>query len=317
MERSKQLVIYKENIQTDLKKIFILPVTSMLMLAGCDTKNPAGGGPIPGPPPAPMDIVLHDVFTEDFTEETSSYLNYGYRASRDDFRYFPGVPSLSERQTDIMMLRIDPADAAGITRGAEIISKDHTFYGTYSVRLRLPDIRKAQPHAGIVTGCSVYGCDDAHGLREIYMEWLAADPTLVYAGIRTGTEAKPYETGKVLRVADSVKGFDASKKFYTYGFDWNPEGITWWVIDPEDNGMTELWTLDSGDVPGDGQVAGGIPAVPGRYRLNYWHSKLKAAENIPASTEAPKYPYELEIDRISYRPSAGTGMHRQEKHAGR
>ncbi|MDE6148117.1 MAG: glycoside hydrolase family 16 protein [Bacteroidales bacterium] len=292
MERRKQLVI--------------LLNVSLLLISGCgDTIVPSGSGGNGTCPPT-ENIVLHDKFTENFSEETSEFFDFRYRTSRDDFRYFPGVPSLSERNTDIMMLRIDPSDAAGAARGCEIMSKDHTFYGTYSVRLRVPDIRKAQPDAGIVAGLAAYRNDDSSGLGEIYFEWLAADPTIIYAGTRTGSLAKPHETGKTLKPADVINGFDASAQFHTYGFDWKPDKVIWWILNPENKEKVVLMEHDGKEFSKERMSRGGIPAAPAQFRLNFWHSKLKPAENRPTSVEPPKYPYELEIDWMSYVPYAET-----------
>lgn len=285
----------------NLKKTIILTGVSLLLLAGCEgTADPDSSGKIPSP--RPTEVTLHDKFTENFSEPESDIFNCRYRTSRDDFRYFPGVPSLSERNTDIMMLCIDPADAAGEARGAEILSKDYTFYGSYSARIRVPDIRKVQPHTGVVAGFSAHNVDNGYGMGQIYFEWLIADPSTVYVGTRTGSETKPDESGIAVRMTEKMKGFDASSGFHTYGFDWRPDSITWWILNPENDGKTVLWKFEGGKVSSGNLSGNGIPVIPGRYRMNYWHSKLRFPESIPAAVEAPGYPYELEIDQMSYEP---------------
>ncbi len=120
---------------------------------------------------------LSGAFTEPFDKPSSEYFDINYRTSGDDFRYFPGVGSPSEKGTDIMLFRIDPEDPAGAGRGPEVISKELTHYGTYSARIRIPDVTKVQPNVGAVVGYFTYNViDNEGGLSEIDFEWLIADP---------------------------------------------------------------------------------------------------------------------------------------------
>ena len=273
---------------------------TLILAAGCEEKplpsdpeNNENGGGQKDPPEIvdpPKDVPLHEKFTEDFSDTASEFFTFNYRTTRDDFRYFSGFPSLSEKKTKILMLRIDPSDAAGAGRGPEIISKDHTSYGTYSTRLKLPDIRKVQPNIGGVVGYSVYD-NDERGLIEIYFEWLIANPAYFNVGIRTGDEAEPDETGKTIDLSAMLSGFDASARFYTYGFDWSQDHVSWWILHPDTGEKIVVWDLGEG-----------IPAAPARYKTTFWHSKIKPAVNIPTSVEAPKYPFELEVDRMTYEP---------------
>ncbi|MBR0532105.1 MAG: family 16 glycosylhydrolase, partial [Bacteroidales bacterium] len=129
---------------------------------------------------------FHSAFTEDFSKETSEFFNYNYRQSGYDSRYYSGIRSFTEAGTDIMLYRIDPADPAGAGRGPEIISKDYTFYGSYSARLKVPNAREAQPNIGAVVGYFTYNVEPKSGLSEIDFEWLLADPRIIYIGTWTG-----------------------------------------------------------------------------------------------------------------------------------
>lgn len=46
----------------------------------------------------------------------------------------------------------------------------------------------------------------------------------------------------------------------------------------------------------------GIPTNRTRYRLNFWHTDNWPVDTTPRSKEAPLYPYEVEIDWMSYKP---------------
>lgn len=46
----------------------------------------------------------------------------------------------------------------------------------------------------------------------------------------------------------------------------------------------------------------GIPTNRTRYRLNFWHTNNWPVDTNPRSIEAPRYPYEVEIDWMEYKP---------------
>jgi len=222
----------------------------------------------------------------------------------------------------ILSLKIDPADSAGAGRGPEIISKGFTHFGTYSARLKVPDVRKVQPNTGAVVGYFTYYMDSIAGLSEIDFEWLVADPTIIYVGTWTGQRGQLKRIGRTINLAKGIvyntsyreghqganvplngeqnkpekvpamAGYDASARFYTYGFDWSGNRITWWIINPDNNEKEILWDYQGSMV--------GIPQNASRYRMNFWHSNSWSVETNSASLEKPAQPYELEIDWMSY-----------------
>src|SRR5882724_7030818 len=116
-------------------------------------------------------------FSEDFNDSTLKNFRYGSTGSKNAFKYKVGVPSSIEPGTKVLLLKIDPSDSAGAGRGPEIISKNFTYFGTYSARIKIPDIRSVQPNAGAVVGYFTYHMDSFQGLSEIDIEWLIADPS--------------------------------------------------------------------------------------------------------------------------------------------
>lgn len=315
-----------------MKKISLVSI-ALLVTAGVMNAQPPHRGKA-------REAVFHGPFIENFTGQTSDFFNYNYRRNAYDYRYYSGHPSLSETGTDIMMYRIDPNDPAGAGRGPEIITKDYTFYGTYSARIRVPKVQGVQPNVGAVVGYFTYNIDPQYGQSEIDMEWLIADPAIIYVGTWTGVRPAHNRVGRTINLREGViyetsyraettredrtreitvrgdfKGrqnmpkkitpiedYDASERFYVYGWDWYPDRITWWIIHPDTNEKIILWDYEGKVVFPDQPAKTGIPMVQSRYRLNFWHTNNWPVETNPNSVEAPLYPYELEIDWMAYKP---------------
>ena len=328
-----------------MKHAFAIFSFFLLLIAGCtDEPQPddqtGNGGNSGTENLVPQEVTLHDAFAEEFSDEASEYFDFSYRTNRDDFRYYPGVRSFSEKNVDILMLRIDPSDQAGSERGCNIYSKDYTFYGTYSARVHVPDIREVQPDVAAIAGFSVYNEDPSYGYGEISFEWRLADPRIIYMRTLTGVEPEQNKVKKTVNLADGtvydascssetvqkngtsvinferdlsgtqngpetfspLTGFDATDRFYIYGFDWYPDRIIWWVQFSKIDRKIILWEYEGSDIFPGSPSPSGIPVIPSRCRLNFWHSKISPAEGLPGSVEAPLYPYELEVDWISYEP---------------
>ena len=268
-------------------------------------------------------------FKEDFDGSKPQYFSGGSAP-----RLFFGVPSLTEKGTTVMLERIQPTDPAGAGKGPEISSNKRTHFGTYSARLRVPDVKKAQPNVGAVVGYFTYRFTQGFGLSEIDFEWLIADPTLIYIGTWTSapnnvgnlqrvgrtinlakgqilyTNYRSYHDGNKNhnfasdddaalspRTIPAISGYDASKQFYVYGFDWFPDRLTWWIEHPETGEKVILW-----DYQGTTPNFSGIPQPPTTYLMNFWHTNDWSVDTNPQSKQAPKYPYCLEVDWMKYEP---------------
>jgi hypothetical protein len=263
-------------------------------------------------------------FVEDFSDSTLKNFRYGSAGNKADFKWKSGVNSVSEPGTKILLFKIDPADSAGAGRGPEIISNDFTHFGTYSARLKVPRVKDVQPNAGAVVGYFTYHVDSVPGLSEIDFEWLIADPTIIYIGTWTGHNGKLKRIGRTINMAkgiiyntvykenhdgistpltgvqnqpetlQAIEGYDASSKFYTYGFDWYANRIRWWMIHPNTSQKIILWDYQGSQT--------GIPQNHSHYRMNFWHTNKWSVETNPNSIEKPRQPYELEVDWMSYDP---------------
>ena len=266
----------------------------------------------------------HSYFLEDFTDSTSHYFRYGSTGTKADFKWKMGVNSSSEPGTKILSFKIDSADSAGAGRGPEIISNNFTHFGTYSARLKIPNVKNIQPNVGAVVGYFTYHVDSIPGLSEIDFEWLIADPTIIYIGTWTGHNGQLKRIGRTINMAKgiiyntvykenyrnfitplsgvqnqpealpAISDYDASARFYTYGFDWYPDRLRWWMIHPLDGHKIVLWDYKGSQV--------GIPQNRTHYRMNFWHTNEWSVETNPRSIEKPLLPYELEVDWMSYDP---------------
>ena len=263
-------------------------------------------------------------FFENFDDGSLQNFRYGSTGKKSDFKWKSGAVSSVDKALKVLSFKIDPADSAGAGRGPEIISNNLTHFGTYSSRLKVPDVTKVQPNTGAVVGYFTYQMDSLAGLSEIDFEWLIADPTIIYVGTWTGPRGKLKRIGRTINLAKGIiyntgykeghagestpltgaqnqpeqipalVGYDASKNFYTYGFDWHPNRITWWLINPVNNEKIVLWDYQGSLV--------GIPQNATRYRMNFWHTDAWSVVTNPASLEKPAQPYELEVDWMLYDP---------------
>jgi beta-glucanase (GH16 family) len=269
-------------------------------------------------------LIAGNNFFEDFNDKASVNFREGSTGTKADFKINMGVASKKEPTARILSFKIDPQDSAGAGRGPEIISNNFTHFGTYSSRLKVPDVKNVQPNVGAVVGYFTYYMDSIYGLSEIDFEWLIADPAIIYIGTWTGPRGKLKRIGRTINLAKGIiyntgykeghggestpltgmqnqpesipiiAGYDASSAFYTYGFDWFPDRITWWMIDPATNKKIILWDYQGSLV--------GIPQNATYYRMNFWHTDAWSVQTNPLSIEKPLQPYELEVDWMSYDP---------------
>jgi hypothetical protein len=267
---------------------------------------------------------IHNSFFEDFSDSTFKNFKYGSTGNKTKFKWKSSVNSLTEPGTKILSFKIDPEDIAGAGIGPEIISNEFTHFGSYSARLKVPHVSDIQPNAGVVIGYFTYHVDSIAGLSEIDFEWLVADPTIIYIGTWTGHDGKLIRIDRTINMArgiiyntvykenhngistpltgtqnqpetiPGIEGYDASLKFYTYGFDWYPDRLQWWMIHPNTGEKFVLWDYQGSQT--------GIPQNHTHYRMNFWHTNNWSVETNPNSIEKPLHPYELEVDWMSYDP---------------
>ncbi len=265
-------------------------------------------------------------FVESFSKSTLVDFHPGKGGKRSRSLCKSGVRSHTKGVKKVLALTIDPKGQAGAGRGPEIISNEFVHFGTYAASIKIPDVRKVQPDAGAVVGYFTYHVDSIPGLSEIDFEWLVADPEIIYIGTWTGPHGDLKRVGRTLNLAKgtiyntiykerksgfirplegiqnqpetipAINGYDASSQFYTYGFDWYPDRIRWWMIHPATADTVVLWDYQ-------GSLTG-IPQNRSLYRMNFWHTDSWPVETNPNSVEKPLHRYKTEIEWMSYNPLA-------------
>ncbi|MDE6020648.1 MAG: glycoside hydrolase family 16 protein [Ruminococcus sp.] len=124
--------------------------------------------------------------------------------------------------------------------GGEYRTADHYGYGYYETSMH------AIKNDGVVSSFFTYtGPSEDNPWDEIDIEILGKDTTKVQFNYYTngvGNHEYMYDLG-----------FDASEGFHTYGFDWQPDSITWYVDGKEVYKATQ-----------------NIPSTPGRIMMNTW-----------------------------------------------
>jgi beta-glucanase (GH16 family) len=269
-------------------------------------------------------VDYHGEFFEDFSSSKPEYFSYGSTGKKSGWKWKSGKTSSETADSKVLSFKIHPKEEAGAGKGPEIISRKFTHFGSYSTRLKVPDPRETQPNVGAVVGYFTYHEDDEKGLSEIDFEWLLADPEIIYVGTWTGESGKLKRVGRTINLAkgiiytteyredhsktrekltglsdnypekiEAIEGFDASSQFHTYGFDWYPDRIRWWMLHPTTADTVVLW-----DYKGER----GIPQHPSKYRMNFWHTDNWSVETNPKSLEKPNRRFELEVDWMGYRP---------------
>lgn len=262
--------------------------------------------------------------SEDFDNIKSKYFEYNAAVNGANFSYEINTSPTMGSETRYLSMKIDPEGPAGAGRGPEIISKKFTHFGTYAAHIKVPDVKDIQPNVGAVVGYFTYHMDREQGLSEIDYEWLIADPEIIYIGTWTGPRGSLKRIGRTINLAEgkiystthrtghsgtripltglqnqpdsipAIRDYNASNQFYTYGFDWYPDRIRWWMINSQTADTVVLWNYQGSKM--------GIPQNETNYRLNFWYTKDWPVETNPLSTERPLYPYEVEVDWMSYEP---------------
>ena len=217
-------------------------------------------------PPAPVEVAIMDGFTEEFEARATENIVFSRYPSGPDFRYFSAFPSLTVTDKKVLLLRLNPADAAG--SGPVVSTSGFVEEGSVCARLRLPDISSVQPKLSAFVELAL--CDTT-GADALVLSLSLADPAKVT--VTKGTDERV--------ITPEVSGFKASSQFYTYGVDCSEGGLSCWI---QAGATTEKKTL--------AEFTSDVPASPLRPVLRFFHK-----------SPAALYPYELEVDMISYEPA--------------
>jgi hypothetical protein len=272
----------------------------------------------------PQQTKYHKYFFEDFSRPHLKNFEGHQGGKGADFLWKSGVRLPNDRKTRLLLFKINPEGEPGAGRGPEISSKYFTHFGTYAARLKIPDVKSIQPDVGAVVGYFTYHMDKVQGLSEIDFEWLIADPRIIYIGTWTGQQGDLRRIGRIIDITSGkiyntsykerksgfsrtltglqnqpdsiapIESYNATSQFNIYGFDWYHDRIRWWMIHPVTADTVVLW-----DYHGSKE---GIPQNSTHYMMNFWHTNNWPVETNPHSIEKPRYPFETDIDWMSYKP---------------
>ncbi len=169
-------------------------------------------------------------------------------------------------------------------RSGEFITLERYLYGYFEARMRVPR------GPGIITGLFTYVvAEDAQLPQEIDIEFLGLDTTNLHAAFHVNGRA----TGERAPLP-----FDASRAFHTYGFEWTPTALRWYVDNDLIHEMTgprvealrrpqnfnvNLWSTEELH-----QWAGRIEPEGAPWRLEI--SCLASAESYPGRSICPATP---------------------------
>ena len=150
--------------------------------------------------------------------------------------------------------------------GAEYRSGARYSYGYYSVSM------KPAKCSGVISSFFTYTGRPWH---EIDIEFLGDDTTKV--------QFNYYTNGKGGHEYIYELGFDASEDFHEYGFDWQPDSITWYV----DGVSVYKATVD-------------IPSVAGHIMMNLWNVS-DSSSGWAGKFDETKLPLSAQYQWIGYK----------------
>ena len=198
-------------IKTIKMTVCILALLSLIALPSCFGSNAQGST-------GPFDDITELRLTPDEHKiavfDSDGAYPEGFYTRNDRGNGFPFNCSFLRRNAveSNGTLSLILSDSNGGYAGAEFRSAERYSYGYYSVSM------KAAKCSGVISSFFIY---TGWPWDEIDIEFLGNDTTKVQFNYYTnGVGGHEY-------VYDL--GFDASKEFHEYGFDWQEDSITWYV----------------------------------------------------------------------------------------
>lgn len=180
-----------------------------------------------------------------------------------------------EHRTDLLTLHLrpGPSNSTKELSSGEIQSHQRFRYGYFEVRMKVPR------GAGLVTGMFSYaGRDGRVRPNEIDIEILGRNTRVVELTIHEGGQA----TSKKVTLP-----FDAADGFHTYGFDWQPGYVRWYV----DGQLIHVE---------DGPAARRVTR-PQQFILNLWASRELHA--WVGRIDMARAPWRLDVACVAYSPA--------------
>jgi endo-1,3-1,4-beta-glycanase ExoK len=192
---------------------------------------------------------------------------YGCGWRRDNARFEEGS----------LVLALDDERSRGRSFSCgEYRSREHYGYGYYEVRMR------AARGDGLLSAFFTYTGDpfsDPHD--EIDFEFLGRNTRQV--------QVNYFVDGKGHHEKMVDLGFDAADGFHTYGFDWQPDAIRWYIDCKQVREVTA--------------AEGPLPSAPGRIFVHLWNGQ--GVDDWLGRFDYEGEPIEAAFDQMSFMPGAG------------
>ena len=238
----------------------------------------------------------------------------------------------------VVELTAGPGLPSGPTAGPNIRSNALYGYGTYEARLKTADCSSQPNTGlinGFFTYFNDGTDQNGNGLvdnSEIDFEWLCAEPNVIWISMWTDYQEAPEAFRRVYRIVDlasgtiretcysttwsctqsmtgsateaqpaavtPIPGYNSATAYYTYGFTWLADRLTWYVLHPSTGQKIILW-----DYRGP---AARFTQRPAYFYLNLWHSQNWAPPGMPGAIEPPSSPRHLRVDVARYNPPGAT-----------
>ena len=190
------------------------------------------------------------------------------------------LPDQISHTGSLMTITLDDQGCPTNCRGRPYVSGEYRsngFYGYGRIEGRL----KASGVPGMVTSLFIFYATPPNydNQDEIDIEILGQDPTEVRVNY--------FKNGAGGHEVVIDLGFDASQGFHTYGFEWSPSAIKWYVDDM-------LVHIEDG-------ANGPLPTTPGQLMMNLWPC---AGDCIPwcGGFTYPGAPVTAQYDWVRYTP---------------
>ena len=221
----------KKNAKINIRALFL---ALLLLLCSCKSP-PQGGGNLP------PEEVIENHFTAD-AHKIAIFANgtpEGFWARNDRGNGHPFNCSFQRTNAVVAdgLLTLSLTKDGDKYAGAEYRTIRRFSFGYYSVSM------KAAKCPGVISSFFTY---TGWPWDEIDIEFLGDDTTRV--------QFNYYASGKGGHEYVYELGFDASQDFHEYGFDWQPDSITWYV----DGRSVYRATVE-------------IPAASGHIMMNLWN----------------------------------------------
>jgi len=180
-----------------------------------------------------------------------------------------------DRQDDTLTLRLGSENDRGKDyNGASVQTQDFFHFGIYEINMKASGVHGVNSNFFTFTG-SQQGTIK----NEIDFEFLGKTPTKVWTSFHSPIANDP-DAGYKGRGKNVDLGFDASKDFHTYRFEWKPDSIKWYAdgtlirsVDPtKDTWLEDGEYKTTYNAANDGDTGAeiGIPQLPGKMYMNIW-----------------------------------------------